>query len=405
MKILVITSKYPPEYAGSGLRAHKTYLRLKKKFGIQYDVITNSIEFNNNARYVYDSVEVVRIGKKLRSTDSKGMIGKILNHFMIFLNYFYQGYFILPILLQRQYDLIHTFGDSPTIHIAMYYALLRKIALIRELCNQGTKARPVLPFKLHKLLKFRFLDWMKVISISKKITDDCVKTGVKRNKIWERPNPIDETKFKCCEDKKYIFRSKLTNFSSKDIVLLNISKFRPSKNQIFLLDVLVHLNERFKLLCCGPLVTNGPLMSRDHAYYNSILQKITDLGLQKRVEIKTGFFKNVNELYRLSDVFVFPTLVEALGTPLLESIACGIPVVANHIKGVTDIWCVDGRSGYLCNLVPEIFADRIIKSLEIKKSTLREESKRIIEAAGSNVIDKVYYKLITNLVKRSPKRL
>ena len=43
MKILVLSSKYHPEYSGSGFRAHSTYKRLKNKYKLDFDLITNSI--------------------------------------------------------------------------------------------------------------------------------------------------------------------------------------------------------------------------------------------------------------------------------------------------------------------------------------------------------------------------
>ena len=48
MKILVISSKYQPEYSGSGLRAHNTYQRLKKSYYINFDLLTNSINHQGN---------------------------------------------------------------------------------------------------------------------------------------------------------------------------------------------------------------------------------------------------------------------------------------------------------------------------------------------------------------------
>jgi glycosyltransferase involved in cell wall biosynthesis len=34
----------------------------------------------------------------------------------------------------------------------------------------------------------------------------------------------------------------------------------------------------------------------------------------------------------MADVYMFPTKEEGLGTPMLEAIACGTPVVANNIQ-------------------------------------------------------------------------
>ncbi len=64
IKILVVSSKYPPEYAGSGLRAHNTYKRLSRKFNIDFDVICNSIEFIGNDKYNHEGVDVLRISSK-----------------------------------------------------------------------------------------------------------------------------------------------------------------------------------------------------------------------------------------------------------------------------------------------------------------------------------------------------
>ena len=51
INVLVVSSKYPPEYAGSGLRAHKTYKRMSGKFGFSYSVLSGSVIYNKVERY------------------------------------------------------------------------------------------------------------------------------------------------------------------------------------------------------------------------------------------------------------------------------------------------------------------------------------------------------------------
>ena len=51
MKILVISSKYQPEYSGSGLRAHNTYKRLEKDYNLDFDILSNSISNQGNKKY------------------------------------------------------------------------------------------------------------------------------------------------------------------------------------------------------------------------------------------------------------------------------------------------------------------------------------------------------------------
>ena len=46
---------------------------------------------------------------------------------------------------------------------------------------------------------------------------------------------------------------------------------------------------------------------------------------------------DINRLYNACDVFLFPTLDEGLGFPLIEAMTAGIPVVASDIEAVREI--------------------------------------------------------------------
>lgn len=76
-------------------------------------------------------------------------------------------------------------------------------------------------------------------------------------------------------------------------------------------------------------------------------------------------FKNlsnaeINELYNACDVFLFPTLDEGLGFPLIEAMAAGIPVVSSDIEAVREI-CND--AAVLVEPVPTKFAPAIKEAI------------------------------------------
>jgi starch synthase len=54
----------------------------------------------------------------------------------------------------------------------------------------------------------------------------------------------------------------------------------------------------------------------------------------------------VRPLLHAADVFVFPSLYEAVGIALLEAMACGRPIVASRTGGIPEV-VEDGVSGQL----------------------------------------------------------
>lgn len=391
MKILLLSSKYAPEYAGSALRAHNTYKRLKEKFGIEYDVLCNSIEHNNNSTYNYDGVVVTRLSGCLRAIQGNSYFSKIINHLIYLINFVYVGFLTWRIIKAGNYDLFHTFGSSISVNVAMLYAKNKNKALLREICNDGARPWPVLPLKLDKLFKYKFWRKSKVVAISKRVGDFCRHEGVAEKHLWERPNPVNEKKFKPSIEMKYELRRKLTKFGINDKVLVDISKFIPRKNKKFLVEVMKHLDDEYKLLIFGPIISSGPLFERDKKYYDELIDSIQKNHLSDRIQVVKGFSENIEQYFQLADVFVFPSLSDALGTPLLESIACGVPVVANLLKGITDYWIEPGKTGYYCELDPEIFAGLITKALSINSELLQSGSEAILRSASSEVIDQQYF--------------
>ena len=107
----------------------------------------------------------------------------------------------------------------------------------------------------------------------------------------------------------------------------------------------------YKLFLGGPLTESGPLSPRDRAYFDRIQTAVHQHGLDDRVELEPKFIDRAEEYMKASDVYVFPSIVGGSGySGARGAIACGVPVVANRIAGVTDRWITEGMSGYLADL-------------------------------------------------------
>ena len=78
-------------------------------------------------------------------------------------------------------------------------------------------------------------------------------------------------------------------------------------------------------------------------------QPLQQLAQQQKVSdriIFTGIRHDVPQLLAASDLFVLPTLLDALPTVLIEALAAGKPIVASDVGGVPEI-VVHGRNGLL----------------------------------------------------------
>mgnify|MGYP001317406440 FL=1 len=326
MKILVVSSKYHPEYSGSGFRAHNTYMRLKKNYNIKFDILSNSIMHQRNKNYIHEGIDITRISQPFKIPHKKSVWRNVLIVIGIIWEVFFSWKFIRKKI--NRYDLLHTFGNTYTIGFLTWYFAKKNKPIIRELCNDMDN--PLYPIRAKNYMSsiFKKKNTL-IIAISKRLERLAKKFDIKN--IWYRPNPVNENFNLVDHKKKFFLRNKLTKFSQQDIVLSLVANFIDRKNQVFALDVLNLLPKEFKLILAGPL------KNENNSYYQMLLKKIDSLGLDSRIDIKTGFVNNFDEYLKCSDVFLFPSKAEGLGTPLLESQACGVPVVSNYIRDITDI--------------------------------------------------------------------
>lgn len=112
----------------------------------------------------------------------------------------------------------------------------------------------------------------------------------------------------------------------KDIVLLSVGELNKNKNHEVVIRALAKLHRsNVKYLLAG----QGGLKE----YLESLAK---DLGLEKQI-IFLGFRKDIAEIYKVSDIFVFPSKREGLSVALMEALANGLPCIVSNIRGNVDL--------------------------------------------------------------------
>jgi D-inositol-3-phosphate glycosyltransferase len=112
------------------------------------------------------------------------------------------------------------------------------------------------------------------------------------------------------------------------------------------------------------IVIGGPSGPHGDDELAHVRRRIRDLDLTDRVRfIPPRGHEMLSTFYRAADVVVVPSRSESFGLVALEAAACGIPVVASAVGGLTTL--VDhGRTGYLVDeRDPATFGRRIASVL------------------------------------------
>ncbi|KRE97106.1 hypothetical protein ASG89_30085 [Paenibacillus sp. Soil766] len=109
-------------------------------------------------------------------------------------------------------------------------------------------------------------------------------------------------------------------------VIINVGRLSQQKNQLLLIEMLAYLSDVHLLI-----VGDGELRSKlvKEAKKREYSDRIHFLGEIKPQEV-------VNYL-KLADVFVFPSLFEAMGLALVEAMNAGLPIVATDLPATREV--------------------------------------------------------------------
>lgn len=135
----------------------------------------------------------------------------------------------------------------------------------------------------------------------------------------------------------------------KNITLLHVGYDSPNKNISTLFNVISLLPEEFNL------VRVGKTTARNYKLMH-------DLGIDKRVMSYDHLSKEELRLhYREADIFIFPSLYEGFGIPVIEAMSCGLPTLVTDQKPMPEIV---KNAALITGKTPEEIVEGIFKLTE-----------------------------------------
>jgi glycosyltransferase involved in cell wall biosynthesis len=123
----------------------------------------------------------------------------------------------------------------------------------------------------------------------------------------------------------------LRKYGIEQPFVLYVGRINPRKN-------LMRLVEAFSLLRAKGIRHKLVIVGKQDWMAERLVQRVKELSLGDAV-IFTGYvdWEDLPVFYNAAEVFVFPSICEGFGIPVIEAMACGVPVVTSYGSSLEEV--------------------------------------------------------------------
>ncbi len=262
-------------------------------------------------------------------------------------------------------DVVNAHGPVPNMYAGIANLWGRKVSTITTVHN-GTDDWP--DWKSKMLERTSLLGVNRVVCVAQHVAEAyCLKYPQSTAKTAIIENGIDPQRYAPPSPAERAQWREMLGCPADAALLIHVGRMVPLKNQRFLVEVAERLRSRgkkFRLLLVGNF--------EDDRYVEEIRQLTEKHGLTEQVRL-LGSRDNVGDLLGASDVFLFPSEVEAFGLALLEAMCCGLPAVCSDIPSNRKLSELSARNRVV-DWDAERWAEQIELLLEDRPERRRQES-------------------------------
>lgn len=240
-------------------------------------------------------------------------------------------------------NLVHTQLEFADIlgNISAKYLRLPSVCTIHIMPARDVKAKR----KFHQRVEWLALRYFcdRVISVSEEARQyHLAISGAAPAQVTTIYNGIDLSSFLNIDrDRERIGVRTELGIPSHAHLLTTVAVLRPQKGIQFMIRAL------------PPVLASNPntyyLIVGEGSHQTALQAEVNRTGVHDRV-IFAGMRTDIARLLAASDIFVLPTMTEALPTVLAEAMAAGLPIIASRVGGVPEM-VIDGQNG--CLVEPE----------------------------------------------------
>jgi len=271
-------------------------------------------------------------------------------------------------------DLVHTQLEFANIlgNISAKLLRLPSVCTIHVMPSLDVKTKSRLHQKVEWLSLRHFCD--RVISVSEEARQYHLNvSGASADQVTTIYNGIDLSSFLNIDRKgeRINVRQEL-GIPIDANLLITVAVLRPQKGIQFMIRALP------AILRSAP--NTYYLIVGSGSHQSALVDEVNQAGLKDRV-IFAGMRKDVARLLAASELFILPTLTEALPTVLAEAMAAKLPIVASRVGGVPEM-VTDGQNG--CLVEPEDLHGLVNSCIHLLS---KPEKQATMGAAGWEIVN------------------
>lgn len=258
---------------------------------------------------------------------------------------------------------IITFGGDEIISSEINFSLKKELLV------------PIHLFSLFliKILKNKISKFIVVSNMMKKNISKGYNINI--NKISVIKHGVNTSKFR--ELAQNEIQKTLSKLNINTPYILHVSSYRKIKNIPRIIKAFSNVikDKKYENLT---LVIAG----KKSYQYKKIKKLVLKLGIEKRIRFLGSINKELPALYAGAEVLCQPSFRETFGFPILESLACGTPVITSKKVGV-----LENVKGLEAQIQVDPNNEKEIEE-SIKTIVLNKELKKKLRKAGFNLVKK-----------------
>lgn len=323
MNILLGILKYPPDYAGDGLRLHRSLQRWLRMGALTNAcVLTSWDDASSRNVTLLDGIRIIRPVEytcKSKFEGTRRWFKRIMVPFQSLRVAF--SYF----RLFRGVDLVLTSGSGWFPSVVAWLAILTGKPLVKETVLLGSDDPLSLIKNKSPRMRWFFTEPFRradlIITISPPLERACLAFGIPKEKIWSRFNPIE---MKNAPESELPHPALATDLP----IILWVGNVNERKNVEFLMRAACSLSAPARVLFVGPC--------SDSRY----LEKLKTIQKKAPPYVEILFLnsfenqKALAELYSKAKIFWFASKSEGMGNVVAEALMSGTPVVTLPVMGI-----------------------------------------------------------------------